>query len=39
LAVVKAILEKDHNRYGVENLEGGVSFWFEQDAAEPEAYD
>ena len=33
LAVVKAIQEKDHNRYGVKNREGGVSFWFELDAA------
>ncbi len=35
LAVVKAIQEKDHNRYGVENQAGGVSFWFEQDTDDP----
>lgn len=35
LAVVRAIQEKDHNRYGVENHEDGVAFWFELDAAGP----
>ncbi|NLB53998.1 MAG: HAMP domain-containing histidine kinase [Syntrophomonadaceae bacterium] len=31
LSVVKAIQGKDNNLYGAENLEGGVSFWFELD--------
>ncbi|WP_296864218.1 HAMP domain-containing sensor histidine kinase [Thermosyntropha sp.] len=33
LAVVKAIQELDGNLYGVDNVEGGVSFWFELDLA------
>lgn len=31
LSIVKAIQSSDHNKYGVENLEDGVSFWFEVD--------
>lgn len=31
LAVVRAIVELDHNLYGVENRPGGVAFWFEID--------
>lgn len=31
LAVVRAIQERDQNRYGVQNLPGGVEFWFELD--------
>lgn len=33
LAIVRAIQEKDHNSYGVENLPGGVQFWFQLDLA------
>lgn len=29
LSIVKAIMESFHQGYGVENREGGVSFWFE----------
>lgn len=32
LSVVKAILDAHHNNYGVNNVEGGVEFWFEVDA-------
>ena len=39
LSVVRAIQEKDHNLYGVENLEDGVNFWFELDRADPEQLD
>jgi signal transduction histidine kinase len=38
LAIVRAIQEKDHNSYGVENLSGGVQFWFQLDLAVPEDY-
>ena len=38
LAIVRAIQEKDHNSYGVENLSGGVQFWFQLDLAAPEDY-
>ena len=31
LAIVRAIQEKDHNKYGVENLPAGVRFWFQLD--------
>ncbi|MCX7920602.1 MAG: cell wall metabolism sensor histidine kinase WalK [Clostridia bacterium] len=31
LSIVKAIQEAHNNRYGVENVEGGVVFWFELD--------
>lgn len=36
LAIVRAIQEKDHNKYGVENLSEGVQFWFQLDLADPE---
>lgn len=36
LAVVRAIQEKGGNLYGVDNLSGGVSFWFELDAVNTE---
>lgn len=29
LSIVKAIMEKIHQEYGVNNMEGGVEFWFE----------
>ena len=36
LSIVKAIMESFHQRYGVNNFENGVEFWFELDAkAEP----
>jgi len=35
LSVVKAIQELHKNRYGVENLENGVLFWFEVDRYKP----
>ena len=31
LSVVRAIIERHHGSYGVENVEDGVSFWFELD--------
>lgn len=34
LSIVKAIQELHNNKYGVENLEGGVRFWFEIDKAQ-----
>ena len=34
LSIVKAIQEAHHNNYGVNNVEGGVEFWFELDLAE-----
>lgn len=34
LSVVRAIQEKDNNLYGVENLSGGVRFWFEIDSSD-----
>lgn len=34
LSVVKAIMESMNQRYGVENRENGVLFWFELDARE-----
>lgn len=32
LSIVKAIMESFHQKYGVENFENGVAFWFELDA-------
>jgi signal transduction histidine kinase len=32
LSIVRAIQERHDNRYGAENRDGGVSFWFEVDA-------
>lgn len=34
LSIVKAIQDLHHNAYGVENVENGVSFWFEVDKIE-----
>lgn len=34
LSIVRAIQEVHHNKYGVENVEGGVEFWFDVDLAE-----
>lgn len=34
LSIVKAIQDLHHNSYGVENMDGGVNFWFEADKAE-----
>ncbi|MCX8132164.1 MAG: HAMP domain-containing histidine kinase [Clostridia bacterium] len=33
LSIVKAIQEASQNQYGVENVGGGVEFWFEMDQA------
>lgn len=33
LSIVKAIQELHNNAYGVENIDGGVNFWFEIDKA------
>lgn len=35
LSIVKVIQESDHQQYGVENVEGGVEFWFTVDYAPP----
>ena len=32
LSIVKAIMESFHQKYGVQNFENGVAFWFELDA-------
>ena len=32
LSIVKAIMESFHQKYGVENFDNGVAFWFELDA-------
>jgi len=37
LSIVRAIQERHGNRYGVENLESGVRFWFDIDKAAPNA--
>ena len=29
LSIVKAIMESLHRKYGVENYDNGVAFWFE----------
>jgi two-component system, OmpR family, sensor histidine kinase VanS len=34
LYIVKTIMELHQNRYGVNNIEGGVEFWFELDLCE-----
>ena len=34
LSIVKALVELHNNAYGVENVEGGVNFWFEIDKKE-----
>lgn len=34
LSLVKAIISKHDNKYGIENRENGVAFWFELDVAE-----
>ncbi|MDR1194433.1 MAG: HAMP domain-containing histidine kinase [Peptococcaceae bacterium] len=39
LAVVRATMERHQSGYGVENLEDGVSFWFDLPAAEPPSDD
>ena len=31
LSIVKAIMESFHQRYGVDNYDNGVAFWFELD--------
>ena len=31
LSIVKAIMESMHQRYGVNNYDNGVEFWFELD--------
>jgi len=33
LSIVKAIMDSTGNKYGVENFENGVEFWFEVDAS------
>jgi signal transduction histidine kinase len=33
LSIVRAIQDVHHNRYGADNLENGVAFWFEVDLA------
>lgn len=33
LSIVKAIQEAHHNKFGVNNVKGGVEFWFELDLA------
>ncbi len=33
LSIVKAVMEAQHTKYGVENVEGGVTFWFEAELA------
>ncbi|MCX7843568.1 MAG: HAMP domain-containing histidine kinase [Clostridia bacterium] len=33
LSIVRAIQEMHHNKYGVENVDGGVEFWFDIDAS------
>ena len=33
LSIVKALADLHNNAYGVENIEGGVTFWFEVDKA------
>ena len=37
LSIVKAIMDSHRQNYGVENVPGGVSFWFELEMAEGEA--
>ena len=32
LSIVRAIMESMHQRYGVQNYDNGVAFWFELDA-------
>lgn len=32
LSIVRGIMEMHNNKYGVENVDGGVKFWFELDA-------
>ena len=32
LSIVKAIMESFHQKYGVNNFENGVAFWFDLDA-------
>lgn len=32
LSIVKAIMDSHHRAYGVQNVEGGVEFWFELDS-------
>lgn len=34
LSIVKAIMNRMHQAYGVENVDGGVLFWFELESAE-----
>ena len=34
LSIVKAIMEAFHQDYGVENVDGGVLFWFELEGAD-----
>ena len=31
LSIVKAIMDLHHHRYGVDNYDNGVAFWFELD--------
>jgi signal transduction histidine kinase len=33
LSLVKAIMNQHHNKYGTENKENGVEFWFELNLA------
>ena len=39
LAIVKAIMESFHQRYGVRNVEDGVEFWFELEDGDGELVD
>ena len=39
LSIVKAIMESFHQKYGVNNFDNGVGFWFELDARAEEEYD
>jgi len=36
LSIVKAVMDRHHRRFGVENHENGVEFWFELEPAEEE---
>lgn len=39
LAIVKAIMESFHQKYGVRNCQGGVEFWFELESGDGELVD
>lgn len=38
LSIVKAIMESFHQKYGVENMENGVEFWFELESGTAPIY-